>query len=106
MMMSGEHKTNSQIKFKTLMLKSSRCACSDAFILLKGTITVVGQGADATIRPTDRNKQVILKNCVSFTDYISKINIQVHNATDLDVAMLMYNLTKYSDNYSKTAESL
>ena len=104
--MSGEHKTNSQIKFKTLMLKSSRCACIDAFILLKGTITGVGQGADATIRPTDRNKQVILKNCVSFTDYISKINIQVHNATDLDVAMLMYNLTKCSDNYSKTAESL
>ena len=32
---------NSQIKFKTTILKSSLCDYNDAFTLLKGTITVV-----------------------------------------------------------------
>ena len=34
------YNTNSQIKFKTSILKSSSCQYSDAFILVKGTITV------------------------------------------------------------------
>ena len=36
----GTYNTNSQIKFKTAMLKSSLCDCSDAYILVKRTITV------------------------------------------------------------------
>ena len=32
--------TNSQTKFKTSMLKSSLCDYSDAYVLVKGTITV------------------------------------------------------------------
>ena len=41
---------NSQIKFKTTMLKSSLCDYSDAYVLVKGTITVnntVAADADA-----------------------------------------------------------
>ena len=58
--------TNSQIKFKTTMLKSSLCDCSYAYILVKETITVdniaaAGAGANNT------NKKVILKNCALFT---------------------------------------
>ena len=34
----GTYNTNSQVKFKTTMLKSSLCDYSDAFILVKGTI--------------------------------------------------------------------
>ena len=34
------YETNSQIKFKTSVLKSSLCDYSDAYILLSGTITV------------------------------------------------------------------
>ena len=34
------YNTNSQIKFKTSILKSSSCQYSGAFILVKGTITV------------------------------------------------------------------
>ena len=51
-----------------------------------------------------RNKGVIFKNCAPFIDYISKINnTQINdNARDLDIAMLMYNLTEYSNNYLKT----
>ena len=36
----GGYNVNSQIKFKTAMLKSSFCDYSDAYILVKGTITV------------------------------------------------------------------
>ena len=36
----GTYNVNSQIKFKTTMLKSSLCDYGDAYILVKGTITV------------------------------------------------------------------
>ena len=36
----GTYNVNSQIKFKTTMLKSSLCDYSDAYILVKGTITI------------------------------------------------------------------
>ena len=36
----GTYSANSQIKFKTTMLKSSLCDYIDAYILVKGTITV------------------------------------------------------------------
>ena len=35
----GMYNTNSQIKFKTSMLKTSLCDCSDAYILVRKTIT-------------------------------------------------------------------
>ena len=36
----GMYNTNSQIKLKTSMLRSSLCDYSDAYMLVKGTITV------------------------------------------------------------------
>ena len=36
----GTSSVNSQIKFKTTMLKSSLCDYNDAYILIKGTVTV------------------------------------------------------------------
>ena len=42
---SGEaYSTNKQIRFKTSMLRSDLCDCSDSYIVVKGTITV--EGAD------------------------------------------------------------
>ena len=50
---------------------------------------------------------MIFKNCVPFTNYISKINnTQIGNAEYIDIIMPMYNLIEYSDNYSKTFGSL
>ena len=102
----GAYNVNSQIKFKTTMLKSSLCDYSDAYILVKGTINVnntAAQGAAAN----NINKKVIFKNCVPFTNCISEINnTQVDNAKDIDIAMSMYNLIEYSDNYAKTTGSL
>ena len=49
----------------------------------------------------------MFENCASFNDCISEINnTHVDNAIDIDVVMQMYNLIKYSGNYSKTSESL
>ena len=41
------HNTNSDIRFKTTLLKSNLCDYSDAYILVKGIITITGAGADA-----------------------------------------------------------
>ena len=102
----GEYNVNSQIKFKTIMLKSSLCDYSDAYILPKGTISVnntAAQGAAANYT----NQKVIFKNCAPFTNCISEINnTQIDNAQDIDIVMPMYNLIEYSDNYAKTTGSL
>ena len=50
----GGYNVNSQIKFKTAMLV---CDYSDAYILVKGTITVDNTGTAAA--PNNRNKNVI-----------------------------------------------
>ena len=74
---------------------------SDAYIVVKGTITVV--------RPNNakRNKAKAFKNNASFISCISKINsVKMNNAEDLDVVMPMYNLLEYSTNYKKTTGSL
>ena len=104
----GTYNVNSQIKFKTTMLKSSLCDYSDAYILVKGKITIEEAGADAAARQADeRNKGVIFKNCDPFIDCISEINnTQIDNAKDIDIVMPMYNLIEYSDNYAKTTGSL
>ena len=71
---TGIRSLNSQIEFKTTMLKLGLCDQSDAYIPVKGTITVVGQGPDAAGVAGDRNnKQVIFKNFAPFTDCISEI---------------------------------
>ena len=105
---SGTYNINSQIKFKTSMLKSSLCDDSDTFILVNGIVTITGEReTDAAKRAGERNKGVIFKNCAPFTDCKSEINnTQIDHAKNLDVVMPMYNLIECSDNYSKTSRSL
>ena len=102
----GAYNVNSQIKFKTTMLKSSLCDNSDVYILVKGTINVnntAAQGAAAN----NTNKKVIFKNCAPFTNCISEINnTEIDNAKDIDIVMPMYNLIEYSDSYAKATGSL
>ena len=99
----GAYNLNSQIKFKTTMLKSSLCDYIDAYILVKGTNNTAAAGAGAN----NINKKVIFKNCAPFTNCISEINnTQIDNAKDIDIVMPMYNLIEYSDNYAKTTGSL
>ena len=102
----GAYNVNSQINFKTTMLKSSLCDYSDAYILAKGTISVNNTAAQGAA-VNNNNKKVIFKNCAPFTNCISEIkNTQIDNAKDIDTVMPMYNLIECSDNYAKTTGSL
>ena len=96
---------NRQVNFKTSMPGSSLCDYSDAYILVKGNITVnntVAEGAAAN----NTNKKLIFKTCAPFTDCIIKKNdTPVDNAKDIDIVMLMHNVIEYSNNYSKTSGS-
>ena len=94
-----------------LHLKSSLYDYSDAYILVKGRITITSEGADAAaIQADERNKGVIFKNCVVFTNCKSEINnAEIDNTKDIDIVNMvvpMLILIEYSDNYSKTSESL
>ena len=71
--MRGAYSPNKQIRFKTAMLRSSLCDFSDAYILVKGNITVNNTAA-ADADANNTNKKVIYKNCPPFTNCVSKIN--------------------------------
>ena len=87
------------------MLKSSLCYYSDAYIFVKGTITIIPV-APLGANPNN-SEEVLLKICAPFTDCISEIyNTQIGNAKNIDVVMAMYNIIEYSDDYSKTSGSL
>ena len=42
----GNYCKNNQIKFKTSIIRSNLCDYSDAYILVSGTISIDGAGAD------------------------------------------------------------
>ena len=112
----GRYNTNSQIKFKTSVLKSCLCDYSDAYILVKGNITITGDAGPparrtdaqlAAARGTDESKEVTFKTCAPFTCCTSEINnTQKDNAKDVDAVMPIYYLIEYTDNYSKISVSL
>ena len=57
------------------MLRSSLYDYADAYILVKGTITITGAGDYAAARQADeRDKGVTFKNCAPFTKCINRIN--------------------------------
>ena len=84
----GAYSPNRLIRFKTAMLRSSLCDYSDAYILVKGNITVNNTAAEgAAVDNTN------IKNCVPFTKCISKINnTQIDDEEYIDIVMPMYNL--------------
>ena len=99
------YKPNKQIRFKTSMLRSDLCDFSDAYIVVKGDITLTKTNEREII--DIRNSFLAFKNNAPFTNCISKINyVLTDNAEDLDIVMPMYNLIEYSKNYRKTTGSL
>ena len=84
------------------MLRSDLCDYSDAYIALKGIITVTGAS-----NRSRKNRPLALKNNAPFIGCMSKINnVLIDNAENVDIVMSMYNLTEYSKNYRKTTGSL
>ena len=91
------YKPNKRIRFKTSMLRSDLCDYSDAYIVVKGRITVTDRDNDAY------EKELTLTNVAPFTSCILKINnTLIDNAEDLNIVMPTYNLLEYSKNYIKT----
>ena len=94
----GNCSHENQIKFLKSSLESSLCDYFDAYVLVTGNIVVVG---------ADNNTKVAFKNCVPFRECRTEINETfVDNGEFIIIAMPMYNLIEYSDNYSDTSGSL
>ena len=56
--------TSNNIKFKTTRLRSNLCDYADAYILVKGTTAITGEGDNNAAEQLDeRNKDIIFKNC-------------------------------------------
>ena len=94
----GNYSDENEIKFLTSSLESNLCDYSDAYILVTGNITAVG---------ADDNTKVAFKNCAPFRKCRTEINETfIDEAEHINITMPMYNLIKYSDNYSDTSGSL
>ena len=86
------------------MLQANLCDYSDAYIVVKATITVQTENNRDIV---GYNKNLILKNNAPFINCISKVNnVLIDNEEDLDIIMPMYNLIEQGKNYSKTSGSL
>ena len=95
------YNTSKPIKFKTSMLRSDLWYYSDAYLWVKGTITVTNPNNNANF-----DRILTLKNNTPFVSCISKINGElVENAEDLDIVIPIYNLLEFSKNYEKTSGS-
>ena len=116
----GNYDVNKEIRIKTSMLRSDLCDFSDAYIIVKGNITVIKKtftandfvnpnNTDAIATATNNannnlfdGKKLVFKNNAPFINCISKINdIKIDKEEDLDVIMPMYNLLEYNKNYKK-----
>ena len=94
----GNYSHENPIKLLTSSLESSPCDYSDAYILVTGNITVTGG---------NNNTKVAFKNCVPFEKCRTEINETFADDSNfINIAMPMYNLIEYSDNYSDTSGRL
>ena len=93
----SNYDASNEFTYNTEILKSNLCDYNDAYILVRGAITVVA--APAT--------QVAFKDCAPFSKCITKIDeTTIDDAEDLDLVMPMYNLIEYGSNCSETTGSL
>ena len=85
-------------KWYVIDSESNLCDYSDAYVLVTGNITVTGG---------DANTKVAFKNCAPFRECRAEINETfVDNGEHINIAIPMYNLIEYSNNYSDTSRSL
>ena len=79
----GHQNVTNEIGIKTSMQRSDLCDYFDAYIIVKGDITLEGDN-DAN----KQNKNLEFENNAQFINGILKINgVKIDNAEDLDVAM-------------------
>ena len=115
----GNYDVNKEIRIKkSKMLRSDLCDFSDAYIIVKRSVTVTSITADdfeapnntvANVNTTNTandnefgEKKLFFKNNAQSINCVSKINgVKIDNAEDLNVVMPKYNLLEYSKNYKK-----
>ena len=86
------------IKYDTRVLKPNLCDYAETYILIDGTNRAAAANA---------NTRLALKNCAPFTKCNLEINDEhIDTAENLDIAMPMYSLIEYSDNYQDSSATL
>ena len=94
----GVYSCENPIKFLISLLESSLCDYYGAYVFVTGNIAVTG---------ANNNTKVAFKNCAPFRKCRTEINETfINEAEHINIAMPMYNLIEYSDNYSDTSGSL
>ena len=90
----GVYSHKNPIKILTSLLESNLCDYADVYILVTGNIAIEG---------VDDDTKVSFKNCSPFRKCRAEVNeIFIDEAEHINIAMHMYNLIEYSDNYSNT----
>ena len=109
----GNYSHENPVKFLTNSLESSLCDYSDAYILVTENAAVTRTIAAAAgidplrKQPLNAATQVVFKKCTPFKDCRIEINDTFVDYVDfINIAMPMYNLNEYSDNYFDTSGSL
>ena len=93
----ANYEEGNEITYNTEVLKSNLCDYNDAYILVRGNVTV----------ETSPSAQVAFKICAPFTKCITKIaETIIDHAEDLDLVIPIYNLIIYTSNYSETTINL
>ena len=93
---NANYDAGNKIIYKIEALKSNLSGFNDAYILLRGDITIMGHPVI----------QVAFKNCAPSTKQIIKIDGTLDYAEDLDLLMPKYNLIERSSKYSEKTKSL
>ena len=76
------------MKFKTSMIRPNLRVYGNAYIHVKGNMTVPNTGTAGA--RNNRNKKVIFSNCAPFTNFVSEINnTQIDDTHDIDAVMPM-----------------
>ena len=94
-----KYDVGSKIIYNTEILKSNICDYNDAYISVRGNITIIGHQVT----------QLAFKNCAPLIKYITKndeTTIDDAEDLDLDLVMLIYKLMEYSSICSETTRSL
>ena len=88
------------MRFKTPQLRSDLCDWNCAYLVVKCKIVATDPNRN------NYDRKLALKNNAHFSSCVLKINNQlIENAEDLDIAMPLFNLLYYSENYQKTKGS-
>ena len=97
----GSYSHHDSRKFLTKSIESSLCDYSDAYILVTGNIAAAGNNPLLRKQPLAAATQVAFKNWAPFKNWRTEISDTFVGYADfINIAMPIYNLIEYSDNYS------